>query len=517
MTITQTGFGGPGEARGTVYGNRAGIAAGRREWWIAAAILVAAAFLIRMWQFGNPLLHVDEDFYLLVGDRMLHGALPYVDIWDRKPIGLFLIYAAIRELGGAGFVQYQVVATLFAAATAIIIARIAAHMTTLPAAVVTGILYLLLIGLAGGMGGQAPVFYNPLVAAAALVALGTFLTEAPSRARIRRDGLITMVLVGLAMQIKYSAVFEGVFFGILYLVMAWRARIGIAALLVDGALWIAMALLPTALAFGYYALRGQADAFLYANFFSISARGGTSWKDLGSRLGDTFAVLALPLVGVLLSVVLESWRSFPQGVRAFCFVMMWLGAAFFGYFAFGTFFDHYALPLMAPIAAACGPLFFVRRGYIGRIAATVLLLAGAIAYFGFAQAVKKRRGTQASLDAMVAAIRPHLTNCLYVYDGETILYYVVPSCYPSRYAFAPHLNLTREAGAIGVDPLAEIRRIMRGRPSVVVDTRSEKEKYENPVANALMRGYLARNYHLVGQVPRRRTVTMIYAINKPAR
>ena len=79
------------------------------------------------WDFGNPVIHVDEQYYLLVGDRMLHGALPYVDIWDRKPLGLFLIFAAIRLLAGDGIMQYQIVATLFAAATALLIARIGAH------------------------------------------------------------------------------------------------------------------------------------------------------------------------------------------------------------------------------------------------------------------------------------------------------------------------------------------------------------------------------------------------------
>ena len=42
---------------------------------------------------GYPLIHIDEQFYLLVGDGMLSGSLPYVDVWDRSPIGLFVIYA----------------------------------------------------------------------------------------------------------------------------------------------------------------------------------------------------------------------------------------------------------------------------------------------------------------------------------------------------------------------------------------------------------------------------------------
>jgi hypothetical protein len=57
--------------------------------------------------YGDPDVNLDEEFYLVVADRMMHGAIPCVDIWDRKPIGLFLIYAATRLLGGDGFLQYQ--------------------------------------------------------------------------------------------------------------------------------------------------------------------------------------------------------------------------------------------------------------------------------------------------------------------------------------------------------------------------------------------------------------------------
>jgi 4-amino-4-deoxy-L-arabinose transferase-like glycosyltransferase len=81
-------------------------------------LLLVFAFAVRAHDFGNPVIHVDEQYYLLVGDHMLHGAVPYVDLWDRKPPGLFLLFAAIRLLPGDGILAYQIVATLFAAATA---------------------------------------------------------------------------------------------------------------------------------------------------------------------------------------------------------------------------------------------------------------------------------------------------------------------------------------------------------------------------------------------------------------
>ncbi|WP_292923223.1 hypothetical protein [Novosphingobium sp. SCN 63-17] len=81
---------------------------------------LAVGLLLRGATLGYPIIHADEQFYLLVGDRMLHGAVPFVDIWDRKPIGLFLLYGAIRLLGGDGILQYQLVALACVAGTSLV-------------------------------------------------------------------------------------------------------------------------------------------------------------------------------------------------------------------------------------------------------------------------------------------------------------------------------------------------------------------------------------------------------------
>ncbi len=62
-------------------------------------ILLATALLVRALTFGNPILHVDEEFYFAAARAMVHGAVPYVDVWDRKPVGLFLFYWPAAALG----------------------------------------------------------------------------------------------------------------------------------------------------------------------------------------------------------------------------------------------------------------------------------------------------------------------------------------------------------------------------------------------------------------------------------
>lgn len=60
---------------------------------IAVLAIIVAALALRFMAFGHPRPHEDEHFYLYVGHAMAGGAWPYADIWDRKPAGLFFIYA----------------------------------------------------------------------------------------------------------------------------------------------------------------------------------------------------------------------------------------------------------------------------------------------------------------------------------------------------------------------------------------------------------------------------------------
>lgn len=481
----------------------------RRRWAVVGGILLLAAFAIRGAQFGNPLIHVDENFYLLVGDRMLHGAVPYVDIWDRKPVGLFALFAAIRLLGGDGIVQYQVVATLFAAGTALIVARMAAPMAGLKAATIAGVIYLLLLGLVGGSGGQAPVFYNLFVAGAALATLTAVSTGGVPAEQIRRKGAVAMGLIGLAMQVKYTAVFEGVFMGVALMWASWRASPRPGRLAVDAAIWIAVALAPTLAAFYLYAWIGQADAFIYANFLSIGDRSGAPPEELARRLAKAWKLLHIPVFAVVLATLLAPWRRFPHGASTMKFALAWLAAASLGYLAFGTYFDHYALPLFAPLAVACGALFIYRPYRLGLVAAVLMLLSGAIANGVVIRKMWLKRGHQAEMTAMVEAIKPRLKGCLYVWNGDPLLYHLTGSCLPTRHPFAGHLNLLRENGAIGVDQATEVKRILAGRPSVIVDHEPAARDFNFEVV-AIVRAELRRAYRPVKVVPLRRTRLIVY-------
>ena len=229
----------------------------RRGWGQAAlfvALFVAAALALRCATFGNPNLGVDEQFYLLVGERMHHGILPYVDVWDRKPLGLFAIYWLFGFFPDP-VIAYQIGASLCAAATAWVIWRLLADVARPQGALLGGLAYLRLLGPFEGYGGQAPVFYNLAVAAAFALVWRADRALLAGAAPWRAD--IAMALCGLAITVKPTALFESGFLGLWCAVALWRGGRRGAALAAPALRWIALGAGPSLAIGGYYLAIGH--------------------------------------------------------------------------------------------------------------------------------------------------------------------------------------------------------------------------------------------------------------------
>ncbi|WP_254621054.1 hypothetical protein [Sphingomonas sp. CL5.1] len=455
-------------------------------------LLLAVAIVARAATFGNPNVHVDEDFYFTVARAMWGGAIPYLDIWDRKPVGLFLLYMPPAALPFRwGVWAYQAMALAAVVATAFLVVHMARRIAPDRGALLAGIAYILWLNLAGGQGGQAGVLHNlPMAGAAALIL-------ANERRRFAPDAM-AMLLVGIALQIKYSVVFEGMFFG-LWIMWRLHAR-GVAAARVaaQGAVLASIALLPTAAAAGYYAAIGQGAAFGYANFFSIAARKADPWTVRAGNLLHISLLLA-PLIGMAVA-----GRGAAPARR---FVLAWFAVSLGAIIVFGDWYLHYALPAFLPGTVAAAP-------FLGRVrkrwSAAILLLV-AVAGEGVVIGNIAGRGTTAQFAASTDAIG-HGRGCLYVYSGTPMLYASTgrPAC--SRWMFPGHLYLAHEAGAVGVDQLAEIDRILARGPDVI--TMRPPASGERAEARRRVMAVIGGHYWLVARLPMGDEIISVYRRRK---
>lgn len=466
-------------------------------------LLLLWAIALRARDFGNPIIHVDEQYYLLVGDRMLHGALPYVDLWDRKPVGLFLIFAAIRLLPGDGIWAYQLVATLFAAATAWLVARGGRKLGASPTgAIVAGAAYILWLSLLSGRGGQSPVFYNLFTAGAAILTLRLpALATARACRAIVWNGAATCLLAGLAIQTKYTPVVEGAAFGLAHLWYLHRAGARMATIVPASVLWMLLGLLPTGLIVADYWRRGPAvfNAFWFSNFASVSLRKGYPAAKIAGRLAGTTAQL-LPFI----VCAIMAWRQRPRSAEHWI-AFGWLAAALVAFAMIGAFFDHYALPMMVPLAIIAAPV-------LGRYrAAPFAVLGYGLILFVARVALPPTDAGSARAVAQVMTANDR-GECPYVFAGDSILYLLAKACIPTRYAFPSTLAYDAERGASGADEVGEIRRILDRHPPVIV-TMDEPMAPWNPTTQAMMQAALNRDYRQVLTAPREDGHLLVYLRN----
>ncbi|MCY1671847.1 glycosyltransferase family 39 protein [Novosphingobium sp. SL115] len=460
------------------------------DWLATALAYLGLALITRSFLLGNPIIHIDEQFYLFVAERMREGALPYVDIWDRKPIGLFLIYYILAAIPGDPVLAYQAGAVAAMVGTAMVIARLAREIASPTAAWQAGVAYLLFLPAFNAAMGQAPVFYNLLVALAALALVQT-VKRNEDHGLVRRGALV-MLLLGLAIQIKYTVVFEGMAFGLILLsrgyadVWSWRKLAGVALL------WMGVALLPTLAAMAWYAGIGQLDAFIYANFVSVFGRESDGWKAPWRLTKEVAALLPFWLAIFRAPKMFDTRGGIHP--RSHGVLIVWGLAACLGFLLFGTWYDHYVAPLLVPLCVLAAPalarLAPSERGY-GRF----LLGFGAVASVTVPAYQVWRHGTAAQFEEMSGLIRREMRDgCLYIYEGELAFYRTINSCVPTARIFPNHLNTFVEAKAVGVDPVNETRKILASKPEVVLMWAPTKLYLPNKETRRVVSATLAQEY-----------------------
>ncbi|WP_395333833.1 hypothetical protein WBP06_08670 [Novosphingobium sp. BL-8H] len=454
------------------------------------ALYLLVGFALRVIMLGKPAFQSDEQFYLLVGQRMAQGALPFVDIWDRKPWGLFAIYRGVYLLPFDPVLTYQVLGLACSVLTALVIERMARWIAPPRAAQAAGLVYLLWQVVFNAALGQAPVFYNLPVALAAMLVVEACQRKADPL--LWRRALVPMLLLGLAMQIKYTAMFEGIGFGLLLLARGRADGWALPRLTGVTALWLLAALSPTAAVMAGYAMAGHLDAFMQSNFLSIFGR-ATDHADAYAQLAkETLAMTPFALAILLAPHRLSSVRGeMPAALPS---LRIWAIFAIAGFLAFGTWYDHYLGPVLVPLSILAAPaLARVRKGerWYGQLLIGLGLI-GAVLVPAFQ--VREKGDAEdfaAATDLIAHELRGH---CLYVYEGDSALYRTTNACIPTRFAYPSHLNAMNEAGALGVDPVAEVSRVFASKPGVVVVAESGRPNLPNLATRALVHQRLAESY-----------------------
>jgi len=452
---------------------------------VCLAAMAFVALALRSIWFGDPVADFDEQLYSFIGWRMQYGELPFVDWWDRKPFGLFAIFGVIHALFGPSALAYQLVAAGFAFLTGWLTFSLARRLVDRVTATFAGVIAMMLLSAYSSYSAQSEVFFLPL-----MLGMAALLVDA-DHPNFTRRAAIAMLLGGLALQVKYTVIPQCAFFGAWALWTEYRRGRSVTALAGLAALFAFLGLLPTIAVGLFYAAIGEFDAFWFANFASFFERSAAPQGRWGaSHLIGTAPLAVLALGGLYVATRVKR----PEPFAVWAFYAAWALATLATVLLPGTVYLYYYAALAAPAALVALPVID-RTGRLG-IAPAVVLSAILLALLSMPDRREQSLDQREAARALASAIAPHVgsdANCLWVWDGPTVLYRLTNSCVPTRFVYPDHLNNALETGALGVDQVEEIRRIFASQPGAIV-TADKGMTLRNPQAKALVERTLQRNY-----------------------
>ena len=488
-------------------------------------VLFVWIVLIRLPFFTFDVLSVDEAVYLALGSGLRHGLIPYVDLVDRKPIGIFLIYAAAEALFKDPIIGVRVLGVLSTFTASLLLMQIGQRFMRLSAnaAFLCGFFYSTYALLFYGDSGQTPVFYMPMVIAGGALVLHECerLTKGMA-VSIPRLGWAGLAL-GLSLQVKYSTVFECVFFGCALLFLMWsgRARLGIRGLRIASAGIAAMVcggLLPTVVAYAVYAALGYSDAFVFYNFTANLTREASDFPMRAIIFRSAlFLVVLLPLLVMSVRYLMSrgAWpaqRGFEMPERwAPVTILLWFLSALFGALAQRQPYATYFFDTLAPLAILAAAAFH-NRDLAGKpIGATlqraaIVMVLPILGYVGLHLQKIADNGSPFLPTEIAQDLKAQGATSMFNFNYYGIVHYFAGIALPSSYPYPDHLLRDLEGRSFQFDGGKEIARILAGNPEVILlqepispkVTAERREMLQNKVADdyCLWRTYQAGPQHV---------------------
>jgi len=334
-----------------------------RVLWIAALLLILALFMItRWWLLGEPLIGVDEAIYMVVADVMARGGTLYVDVWDHKPPGIYLIYQGLLAIYRSPFILHLAAMLLTLACVAFLVWYGRRFDGPWPA---WGAGWLLVVFTAPfwASSPNAEIF----LVALQLAALALLISDAADHSLAGGRAFAAGVLFGVAIMIKYVVAIPAV----LVCLYLWRRRSGTRRLDRTGVLLLGAGLaLPPVAGVLYCLAAGNLAAFFSSNFtynqgYVTHDAVRLFWEYgrffLRDYLLEQWPLLLLAAAGGGWWLIRGRRQASPDRRRGVHLMAVWLAGSVLAALAPLKFLDHYFL-LAIPGFCFFGGLWFLSPG-----------------------------------------------------------------------------------------------------------------------------------------------------------
>ena len=444
-------------------------------------IFLGTAFLLRVFSFFPSVINHDESTYIVIADALLRGQTYWVDVIDIKPLGIFLIYAALLKIGGGSIFLLRLFTAVWVAGTAYFLYRGAkAWQADENAARASGMMYIFLCSLFTfyGVSPNTELYYT-LFNALALWLILAF----PQRIW---GALGAGLCLGAGFMIKYTVAFDALAMGLMLIWLFWQAKAPLMRLLLQGLLMISAFLVVPLLVYWTYRSWGLEQVFLHYTF----GVGGAYPAELsiGNRALFLLDFLLRFLPITLAFVWGLYWRAKPWVLAC-----IWAVCVLVAINVQGKPFGHYFIQMMLPVAWLAGtfyardlpkprwiaPLFRLRNGAI------VLSLLFLVNLF-----LQKKDYLDKPDHARETAnyLRPLLLpdDRIYMGNYHQIVYHLLSQESPTPYVHRSLIWEKRHRAVLQIHLSKELAKIQKINPRFVV---FQPELPDEPAAKAFLYRY----------------------------
>jgi hypothetical protein len=485
--------------------------------WPAFLILFCVAVLVRVAFFFDSVVGWDETTFILMGQSVLDGFVPYQDYWDLKPPVVYFAFALIDVLSLHTIVGVRVIGALLVAITAYTVFVLASRFASRGIALTVAVASIFLVSaLGGGMGTLTEIVAMPLWMT------GLVLLSRTAAARTAGVVFLGGVLLSLATLVRLNLAFAVVTTSVALLYFAYReagwrnVRFVVGWLFVGGCV-------PIAVTAGYFAVRSDLAMLWEATVVAPLLYAGhqlTLLQVIADYARDSVAFPPSLLVSFAAAagVVLLPWvwKSLPYAGRV-CVVLALatVAGATYSIVTGGNAFGHYVIQVVSPAAVAfAAALQWLAdrwpngRRWSWRAVAATLGVCAAIGVYPTVRHVPElaaRIRTQHSLLAdegyrLTAYLVSHMQSddTLLLMDRH-IAYWDTHKWPPTKILHPSNIDKAYMLPAIaGVPKTPEgvMQEIMSKKPTVIVTPDRLRYLEDGSAVDAVLRQALADDYRL---------------------
>ncbi|MEZ4986357.1 MAG: glycosyltransferase family 39 protein [Saprospiraceae bacterium] len=452
--------------------------------WILPVFLLLAV-VIRWGTFYPSVINHDESTYWLIARGMLDGQTYLRDVFDTKPVGIFLVFSLLYALTAGSIFGMRLVTALVIGLTGWLLFRVGVKATGQPkVGWLAGVGYVLLVSIFRYYG-QSPnteLFFVPLAVAAVYLAWGD--------QQKWYHYALAGGLLGIGFVIKYVIAADALAIGLILLWQGYRKGHLPKAIWQQCLPMTVVFFIPIIAVALWYWQAGLWDTFWFYTFevtgrYPVEASFGKRLLFVLDFLGRFFPFTLLAIIALKERLAVDrEWQYF---------LVLWLLTTTVMTLLPGKTFGHYQIQIMPALVLLAGT--WLHRGrtslpwlrsltprfaLYGMVLLWLSISAGLIVYYS-----QQKDGPRIVAEILQKKLRDGET--VYTGNYHQIVYHLIDQPCPTPYVHSSLLYYPHHIAALEIDLQVEANRIIHGQQPALVLLRTDHP--HNSLTDSLYKYY----------------------------